>query len=804
MKDFPLIRFTFFYITGIILGRLISDSVFQDNIFYFSFGILFVVILIIFLLRYSKYTSNLILSSSLIVIILIPFGIINYNLSLIEVKPFPFQQSKIADAKVFGRISEIELDREYEIRFIVKSDSVITGDQKIELNNSFMCRIRDENRKELNRIYANIRVGNYISVIGSITKGRGQRNPGEFDYQKYLEQRGISGIITSYKADDLKILDPVKEVFANAILSIRKSIDERISKLHAPVAASLLKGLIVGDRSEISDETKTDFINTGVVHVLAVSGLHVAYILLIFLFVFGRFSLVNRNILTIIGLFIFIFITGSTASVVRSAIMGMAVLVAIITNRSTNIFNSLALSALLILLFKPGDLFDPGLQLSFAAVISIVALTPFFRRRIDSLGLKRNWLRKLLIFCTVSLAAQIGTIPFTLIYFRKLSLISLIANIFVVPFTGGMISLGILTLFFSVIWFKGALLFASVNNLATILLYEVNHQLSSFRFSHLSITQFSLMDAAIFYSVIFLLFIYFERFTSTKAKTVLLVLTSVLILFLTSLDDKDWLPENKLSVCAIDIGQGDSFLIKFPGGQTALIDAGEATWYFDNGVKVVIPLLQFMGVDKIDAAFISHMDTDHYSGFVSLIQKGLIKKVFKPSLSSENAADKRFEEFLSENKIPFEYFKKERLQVGNCSLYILDNEAADSNSSFSMNDRSGVMKLVYGNTSFLFTGDAGIKREKLLLKDYPAFLHSDVLKLAHHGSKTSSSEKFLQVVNPEYALISAGLNNKFNHPSPVILERLNAASIKQLRTDLSGLVILQSDGDSIKILNWRE
>ncbi len=804
MKDYPLIKVAFFYIAGIILGKLVSSSVFPDQIYYLIYTLLFILTIIYFFLQRKVSTENKLHISICIALIFIGFGILNFNLSLSEIKPFPFQQSKLDDAKLFGKITDVELDREFEIRFTVDSDSLFVNEQKIILNFNFLCRIRDENRKTLNKIYNEISAGNYISIVGVITKGRECRNPGEFDYQKYLEQKGISGILTSYKAEDFVILDSTKNTFSNIILSVRKVIDERITKLHTPIAASLLKGLIVGDRSEISDETKTDFINTGVVHVLAVSGLHVAYILVIFLFVFGRFSLVNRNLLTIMGLFVFIFVTGSTASVIRSAIMGMVVLIAVISNRSTNIYNSLALSALLILLFSPTDLFDPGLQLSFAAVISIVALTPFFKRRIDSLGIKNIWVRKLLLFCTVSLAAQIGTIPFTLMYFRKLSLISLVANILVVPFTGAMISIGILTLFLSAIWFKGALIFAAVNNLATVLLYQVNHQLSSFSFSHLAITQFSLSDAVIFYFIIFSFFYYYERFMSLKAKIALVVISVMLILFVTSLDDKNWLPENKLSVCAIDIGQGDSFLIKFPNGKTALIDAGEAAWYFDNGERIIIPLLQFWGVDKIDIAFISHMDTDHYSGFVSLIQKGLIKKFYKPILSNENEADKRFEEFLVRNRIPFQHYKKEKVRFGNCNIYILDDEMTSGNNSLSLNDKSGVLKLVYGNISFLFTGDAGIKREKILIEKYFSFLKSDLLKLGHHGSKTSSSENFIEAVQPKYALISAGLNNKFKHPSPIILERLKAGRIKQLRTDISGCIMLQSGGNSIDVINWKE
>jgi len=804
MKDYPLIRIVLFYITGIALGKIISLAELPNHIFYLIFIVLFGFVIAYLLLLRKSYDKINLTPPILIIIIFTCFGFINFNLSLNEIKPFPLQQSKINDSRLFGTIREIELDREFEIRFTLESDSLQLNEKTVKFNYSFLCRIRDENRNNLVKLYNEIAVGNYISITGNITKGRECRNPGEFDYQKYLEQKGISGIVTSRESKDLIILDSTKYIFSNVVLSVRKAIDERITRLHTKTTASLLKGLIVGDRSEINDETKTDFINTGVVHVLAVSGLHVAYILVIFLFVFGRFSLVNRNILTILGLFLFIFITGSTASVIRSAIMGIVILIAVITNRSTNIYNSLALSAFLILIFKPMDLFDAGLQLSFAAVISIVALTPFFERRINSFDLKRNWIKKLLLFCTVSLAAQIGTIPFTLMYFRKLSLISLVANIFVVPFTGAMISIGILTLLLSAIWFKGALIFAAVNNLATILLYEVNHQFSSFKFSHLSITQFSLTDTVIFYFIILLFFIYYEKFKSIRAKIILVSFSVILLLFLTSIDDKNWLPENKLSICAIDIGQGDSFLIRFPNGNTALIDAGEATWYFDNGEKIIIPLLQYWGVDKIDVAFISHMDTDHYSGFVALIQKGLIRKVYKPALTENYEADSRFESFLIENKIPVNYYKKEIMQFGNCNLYVLCDDMIAQNNSFSMNDKSGILKLVYGNTSYLFTGDAGIKSEKILMNDYSNFLKSDVLKLGHHGSKTSSSEKFFEAVKPKYALISAGLNNKFNHPSPVVVERLNVMKIKQLRTDISGCIMLQSDGDSIEVINWKE
>jgi competence protein ComEC len=273
--------------------------------------------------------------------------------------------------------------------------------------------------------------------------------------------------------------------------------------------------------------------------------------------------------------------------------------------------------------------------------------------------------------------------------------------------------------------------------------------------------------------------------------------------FFSTFDNDEILSEDKLSVVIIDVGQGDAILLKFPKGTTALIDAGDVTRSYDNGERVILPLLEYLGIEKIDYAFVSHIDADHYAGFVSLVHLGVIRKIYKPSIDTSLTKDIKFEKYLSEMKIPVEYYKKEKLMIDDVPLFILNDDDIMNNYNFGSNDRSGVFKLIYGNTSFLFTGDIEKKAEKIYAEKYNSFLDSDLLKTGHHGSKTSSTETFLNYVTPELSIISAGIENKFNHPSPEVLDRLENFGSEIYRTDKQGALIFESDGETINFIDWK-
>ena len=792
MKDYPLIKTTLLFICGILLQPL-----FAFNLILFSIAILFISILVISLI--PSFNNKNIFISLLLFLMIIFLGA--FRAFVVKKNPFLSENiNKIKNFSAYGTITDINLKRDDEVGFYLFTDSVKENSKVIGRKINLIGRIREQDKRKMDFIYNSISIGNSVFISGTYTKGRETRNPGEFDYNKYLRDDGISGIVTAYDIKDFKILSNGTNFFLNQIFLIRKSIFNSISNLHSNQTASLLKSLLLADRSDIDYETKTEFINSGVIHVLAVSGLHTGFIILFLLLIFGRLNIYLRSIVVTVGLILFMFITGLPVSVFRASVMAVIIIVAFVFNRSTNLFNSLALAALIILLVNPNEIYSPGFQLSFSAVLSIGAIFPLFQNKIKKLNIENSFIKYTVLLLAVSLSVQIGTLPITLMYFGKLSLVALAANLLVIPLIGLIILVAISTLIINLISPFIAGIYASANDLFTFILFKFIKTTGSYEHSFVWVRNFSSYDALIFYAFLIIFLFYFKKFLSGVAKFSLLFLVFINFLIFSSLDNKELLRTGELNILMVDVGQGDSFLMQMPDGKTALIDAGPVTANFDTGEWILIPLLNYLGINKIDYGFVSHLDLDHYGGFVSLIHNKKICKIYKPAIDSSDANDKRFEKYLKENIVPFSYYQKEILKLKNLRLYSLHDNL---DNSYSKNNRSGVLKIVYGKNSFLFTGDAETKREKILLTEFGSFLKSDVLKVGHHGSESGSSINFLNAVKPQLSLISAGIQNKFGHPSTKVLKRLEPLKSKIYRTDKLGAVLLRSNGDSIYIVNWR-
>lgn len=793
MKNYPFIKFAILFIIGIVTGSLLSVS----NFLVFTLTITSIILYI---------TSKKIFNSKILHIIL--FAVLSISLGLfiqsihkeeINSKLSSYQKEK--NVSVVGTIKEIELKRDYEISFILQTDSVSIENRVIKTNENLLCRLRSDS-VDRKIFYDNAKPGNKILVKGTFQQGRDIRNPGEFDYRKFLLSKGITGLITSYDSASINFLSYEYDFFNNLVFQTRKNIDELIHQLHNSQTAGLLRGLLLADRTEIDYETKQNFVNSGVIHILAVSGLHVGYILLFFVVLFGRFNIYTRSFLTILGLICFMIITGIPASVFRATLMSVILIIAFLSGRSTNLLNSIALSAVIILLFRPNEIFNPGFQLSYSAVLSIAIIYPVIQKIILELSITNKYLKNIFLFAGVSLSAQIGTLPFTLAYFNKLSVISLFSNLVVIPLAGIIVGLAIITLIIGSFIPSFAIYFAIVNNVITSLMMDLIRFTGSLDFAFIRINNFSLLDSIIFYLFIAILIYLFRISESIKIKLAVTLITFANIFVFTHFDDKKLLPDGVLSVVMIDVGQGDSFLIKFPNRKTAIIDAGVVDPYFDTGERIIIPLLDYLGIEQIDYGFVSHLDTDHYGGFASLLYNKKVKEIYRPKPDSSDKSI-RFEKFLDKLKIPKYIYEKNKKEIGNVSLYILNDFNEEDFNSLSSNDRSGIIKIVFGKTSFLFVGDAEIPAEKIYLHSNRKFLDSDVLKVGHHGSKTGSSKEFLEAVSPEISLVSAGIKNKFGHPSEIVLQRLKEIKSEILRTDSLGAVLLQSDGNKIKVVDWR-
>ncbi|HKI79211.1 MAG TPA: DNA internalization-related competence protein ComEC/Rec2 [Ignavibacteriaceae bacterium] len=791
MKDFPAIKISILFVIGILSSKFVQ----------IPFLVLISTLLIsllIFLLQ-KKYTSEIFqfITFILISFCVIEVGNVYLNISKPNYNLLSENIYKEKNVKITGVITGIELKQKDEIDYYIRTKALKIDTLILKDSYQLLCKVKSGGFKAL---YNKLKIGSDVEVTGNYSKGSEERNPGEFNYNKYLRGKGISGIVTSYKTSDVKITSNDYHYFPEIIFSLRKFINNKVEENYNDQSAALLRGLLLADRSEISYATKNEFINSGVIHILAVSGLHVGYIVLIFAFLFGRLNIYLRSVLTIIGLTLFLVLINAPASAFRASVMAVILIVAYLTNRSTNLINSVAIAALVLLLINPNQLFTPGFQLSFAAVISIAVIYPIIKNYIQNKEIKNKAVKNILLFAGVSLAAQIGTLPFTIYYFGKISVVALLTNLLVIPVVGIILGVGILSILLVIFSPFIASFFCVVNEFVIKIIFSIIHFAGSSDFSFLRVTNFSIIDILISYLFLSIILIFIVRFKKPVAKLGLLILCVCNFLLFISFDKRELMPDNKLSLMMIDVGQGDAFLLKFPDGKTALIDAGETNFYFDNGERVILPLLNQLGIDKIDYGFVSHVDLDHYGGFISLIHNNKIERIYKPEIDSTEEKDLKFEKYLAENNLRSYYYSKEILKIGNARIYILNDQVPDN---FSSNNKSSVLKIVYGDAEFLFTGDLEKRGEIIYVSEYGKFLDSDVLKVGHHGSKTSSSDEFLNLVTPEISLISDGIKNKFHHPSPVVVERLSEYGSEIYRTDLLGAVILQSDGKIIKKVNWR-
>lgn len=795
MNDYPIIKFAVLFVIGILTAAYLQiDSIYL---------LLSFTVILILLFLFSFFFSN---KFKLLQTVFIYLLIIISVAFIAQIRTEPIESVLVKYYKeknvvVFGRVETVELKRENEIVINLLTDSIFIAENKFIRKEKLLCKFRGDTVSR-NTFYDKVLPGNTIYLEGIFYKGRERRNPGEFDYNKYLISKGISGIFICNEGDSLNIIDNERYFISSLIFELRKVIDDRIHKIFDPETAGLLRGLLLADRSEIDFELKTQFINSGVIHVLAVSGLHVGYIFLIFIFLFGRFNIYLRTFLISAGLLTFMFITGVPPSVFRATVMSIIILLAFLSNRSTNLLNSISLAGIIILLVDPSELFNPGFQLSFSAVLSIAIIYPIIEKQIHYLNISNKTLRGVILFIGVSLSAQIGTLPFTLAYFGKLSVIALLANLIVIPAIGIVIALAFASLFVSIISIKIASYFAVINDLIVSYLSKIISFTGNLQYSFIWIPDYSLIDAVIFYTIIALLIFVIKYSIKWKAKLLITLLAAINIIYLSSIDDIQLLPDNKLSMMMIDVGQGDAILIKFPDSKIALIDGGDVTPFFDNGERIIIPLLRYLGIKKIDYGFITHLDSDHLGGFVSIIYNNLVNELFipKPDTSAQST---RLVKFLEAKQSNVNYYSREVYDFGGARLYILNDDNDEFYNSLSSNDKSGLIKLVYGDVSFLFTGDIERKAEDYYSKKYGYFLDADVLKAPHHGSKTSSSKTFLEFVSPKLTLISAGIKNRFNHPSPEIIERLESFNSKIYRTDWSGAILVYTDGCNIEIVDWK-
>ena len=644
--------------------------------------------------------------------------------------------------------------------------------------------------------------GDTVVLRGKLSKPSAPGNPGEFDYAKYLERNRIFSSVSA----DAKDLDVIGTGKGNPVVSFAYKVRGRIREMIASGirgdAADFLIAILLGLRQDVSAGLNDDFMKTGTVHLLAISGLNVGLIASLMLVIFGILRVPKKaGICAAVVLLIFYAVlTNGTPSVIRATVMSIAVLCGLLIGRDASLWNSLGLAAIVILGYDPEALFDIGFQLSFLSVASLLYFVPLMRG-LTPKSKKRNYL---LEGCMVSLAAWAGVAPLILVYFNIVTPIAAAANLIAVPLSFAITAAGIPFIIFGFIFPPLGKVFAASTWILCEALFKSNNILAKAPLGHFYLPAPPLY-VLIAYYLFLLAFTERARLKIRGAKIAVAALAFANIIIWTgALAPRD----GKMRVTFLDVGHGDSVFLEFPRGGNMLIDGGSGggeDW--DAGRNVVLPFLRSKGVQVIDAVVLTHPDADHSGGLVSILGGVDVRNVFEGGAGSGTGIYKSFEEIVSGRHITRHILKRGDSISGIKGVDLLclnpyPGRAADP--SIAVNDRSVAIAIRFGGCGFLFCGDIGEGPISEIALGYPGAIKSDLIMLPHHGEKLSAAaEAFIASAGPEYAVISQGRARREVAASVKIQQQLSAKGIKAYRTNADGAIFAVTDGKGLIVSNFK-
>ena len=592
----------------------------------------------------------------------------------------------------------------------------------------------------------------------------GFRNPGGFDYAEHLAREGIL-VVGTARAERLTVIDDPGPPWH---VRVRRGARQAIERALPPASAALLAGLLLGERTALPSEIDTGFRRAGVYHLLAVSGFNVALIAgatfaLLTLVRTGRRTAAAAAMVVVAG---FAAVVGPQPSVVRAVIMATLVLGGLLLDREASVLNSLALAAFVILVLRPGDLHDPGFQLSFAATTGIV-VAPLPRGLVTgAIG--------------VSLAAELAVLPITLAHFNQLSLIGPLANLGAVPLAGIATIVGLAGVATACGMAAAGDVLVNATWPVLIALRALVALAASPRWALVHLPAPAWPAVACYVAALLLALGWWRlrvddprraRRAGVTAFALLGVAVAIGVWPLMRPAD------GRLRVIVLDVGQGDAIVVETPDGHAFLVDAGSGgPMRLDAGERVVAPVLWNRGVLRLAAALTTHDDRDHAGGLAAIRRLFTVREAW--------SAD----ELRTAPRV-----------VGGVRVTALAGPPDAQRRS--RNDNALVLRLDYGLASFLLASDITAATEAALVSA-AAPLAATVLKVAHHGSRGSSTPEFLRAVGPLAAVISVGARNPYGHPSPETLGRLAGTGATIYRTDQDGAVVLETDGRALSITRW--
>lgn len=679
--------------------------------------------------------------------------------------------SPTSNQTYIGKISSAPNMNDKKIEFILEE---INSGEKI-----MILHFPDQAESEVGSAdFSQVRYGAQCEVSGVLEQPEGARNPGEFDFQNYLLSKDISYQIIASERD---AIDCEGSSLMQRFFTLRFKLIEQAPNKISDYTAAWLNALVLGDDSGIDDDVIELFQNWGLSHLLAISGLHIGIVVAIVYFLLIKLNIMTKEKaewVMLLFLPIYAVLAGAEPSVLRASMM---VILLIITRRmkiSMSVTDVISIVFLLLLLFDEFMIYHIGFQFSFIVTFGII--------------LSRKWLAtaasptfQVLI---ISFISQIIILPLQLNYFSLLQPLSILLNLLIVPY----FSIFVIPLMFLLLILS--FLPASILRIFDVIFVAVHHsviQCIEFidRYFDYPLYLGNLPNwvFVLYYALLLLAFYLLEK---NRLKQAFLSFT-LLILLLTGYASAPYFSD-KGYVTMLDIGQGDAFVIELPYRRgVVMIDAGASFSFEDmepsNSVykNIIRSYLQTRGIHQLDALFITHEDLDHMGSVEFMIENRLVKTIIVSEFYefSEGLLKK-----INESNVSIQRVVAGTSVDSNNQLFTVLGPLSDKQK---VNENSLVLYTELGGKRWLFTGDISKEEERELVRTYR--FQTDVLKVAHHGSNTSSDKEFIEALAPEIALIPVGKNNAYGHPTMEVIERLETLSIQIFRTDQHGAVQYQYD-----------
>jgi competence protein ComEC len=692
--------------------------------------------------------------------------------------------------------------------------------------------------------------GDHVAFEAKLHLPRNFGNPGSFNYEGYLHGLGISAL-ASFSADKIAILRGTTGSRLGFWRSrIRSSILSHIqdSGLWSQEEAALFSAMIVGDDSLLLRNVREEFQQTGVYHLLVISGMNVGILAFAVFWLARRLRLPEwaASLVTIALAVFYAYIANLGVPIMRAVLMLVLFLLARLLYRDRNGLNATGFAALVVLVVSPTALFDAGFQLTFLALLAITGIsvplldrtsTPYRQalRHLDSSGydlgiepklaqfrldlrliagrLSRLSGKKLArIVVPGSAACALGLYELFLVstitqaalalpmraYFHRAAILGLPANMLVLPLAGIMLNCGVAAIALSYVSHPFAKLVAWIAAAA------LHWTLTCLQFlSQFHISQWRIPDAtpSLFLTAVAGMALAFfavrKRRVIACAGLAVLLLSSFIVV---SYQSVPRIESGKLEVTAIDVGQGDSLLVVSPEGRTMLIDGGGSIGRvhgeFDFGEDVVAPYLWWRGIEHLDVVVLTHADSDHIGGLPRIITDFHPNELWLGINPMTQAMEQLYRVAGENHTVIFKHVAGDEIAWGGTKIRVLSPPADwQPQSTKNKNNDSLALLVSYGASSALLAGDMEKKMEKFVATESPA---ANLLKVAHHGSSSSTTQELLAAVKPQFAVISVGYQNSFGHPRPDVLERLQESKVRTYRTDLFGAVTFLLDGKRVE------